>query len=73
MTNTLNLLGRRLSAQFRAPRGDQQGGAAGLGCPRIFDCVATSLGLAPNTLSSHFDRLRQAGLISARREGRSLI
>jgi DNA-binding transcriptional ArsR family regulator len=43
------------------------------GLPRIFDCVATSLGLAPNTLSSHFDRLRQAGLISARREGRSLI
>jgi ArsR family transcriptional regulator, arsenate/arsenite/antimonite-responsive transcriptional repressor len=35
--------------------------------------VATALGLAPNTLSFHFDRLRQAGLVSCRREGRSLI
>jgi DNA-binding transcriptional ArsR family regulator len=35
--------------------------------------VATKLHLAPNTLSFHFDRLRQAGLISVKREGRSLI
>jgi DNA-binding transcriptional ArsR family regulator len=35
--------------------------------------VAAALKLAPNTLSFHFDRLRQAGLISVRREGRSLI
>jgi ArsR family transcriptional regulator, arsenate/arsenite/antimonite-responsive transcriptional repressor len=35
--------------------------------------VAMALGLAPNTLSFHFDRLRQAGLVSVRREGRSLI
>ena len=35
--------------------------------------VAAALGLAPNTLTFHFDRLRQAGLISGRREGRSMI
>lgn len=35
--------------------------------------VASELGLAPNTLSFHFDRLRQAGLVTVRREGRSLI
>ena len=35
--------------------------------------VAAALGLAPNTLSFHFDRLRQAGLVTVRREGRSLI
>jgi ArsR family transcriptional regulator len=35
--------------------------------------VATALGLAPNTLSFHFDRLRQAGLVTCTREGRSLI
>jgi DNA-binding transcriptional ArsR family regulator len=35
--------------------------------------VAAALGVAPNTLSFHFDRLRQAGLVSVRREGRSLI
>ena len=35
--------------------------------------VATALALPPNTLSFHFDRLRQAGLVSVRREGRSLI
>jgi DNA-binding transcriptional ArsR family regulator len=35
--------------------------------------VAAALGLAPNTLSFHFDRLRQAGLVSVRREGRSLF
>src|ERR1700730_495502 len=35
--------------------------------------VATALGLPPNTLSFHFDRLRNAGLIAVRREGRSMI
>ena len=35
--------------------------------------VATALGLPPNTLTFHFDRLRTAGLISVRREGRSMI
>ena len=35
--------------------------------------VATKLDLAPNTLSFHFDRLRQAGLVSVKREGRSMI
>jgi ArsR family transcriptional regulator len=35
--------------------------------------VATELGLAPNTLTFHFDRLRHAGLITVRRAGRSMI
>jgi ArsR family transcriptional regulator, arsenate/arsenite/antimonite-responsive transcriptional repressor len=35
--------------------------------------VAEALDLAPNTLSFHFDRLRQAGLVTVRREGRSMI
>ena len=35
--------------------------------------VAGALKLAPNTLSFHFDRLRQAGLVTVRREGRSMI
>src|ERR1700724_3650654 len=35
--------------------------------------VATALELAPNTLTFHFDRLRQAGLVTVRREGRSMI
>jgi DNA-binding transcriptional ArsR family regulator len=35
--------------------------------------VAESLGLAPNTLTFHFDRLRSAGLVAVRREGRSMI
>src|SRR3984885_3181137 len=35
--------------------------------------VATALDLAPNTLTFHFDRLRQAGLVKVRRDGRSMI
>jgi DNA-binding transcriptional ArsR family regulator len=35
--------------------------------------VASALDLAPNTLTFHFDRLRQAGLVTVRREGRSMI
>src|SRR6516164_6604829 len=35
--------------------------------------VAAALSLAPNTLTFHFDRLRQAGLVTVRRDGRSMI
>ncbi len=35
--------------------------------------VADALDLAPNTLTFHFDRLRQASLVTVRREGRSMI
>ena len=35
--------------------------------------VATALDLAPNTLTFHFDRLRAAGLVTVRRDGRSMI
>jgi ArsR family transcriptional regulator len=35
--------------------------------------VASTVGLAPNTLTFHFDRLRDAGLVTVRREGRSMI
>jgi ArsR family transcriptional regulator len=35
--------------------------------------IANALGLAPNTLTFHFDRLRSAGLVTVRRDGRSMI
>ena len=35
--------------------------------------VAEHLGLAPNTLTFHLDRLRIAGLVTVRRDGRSMI
>jgi DNA-binding transcriptional ArsR family regulator len=35
--------------------------------------VADALDLAPNTLTFHFDRLRAAGLVAVRRDGRSMI
>jgi ArsR family transcriptional regulator, arsenate/arsenite/antimonite-responsive transcriptional repressor len=35
--------------------------------------VADAVGIPPNTLTFHFDRLRQADLITVRREGRSMI
>src|SRR5215469_3434558 len=35
--------------------------------------VAEALDVAPNTLTFHFDRLREAGLVSVRRDGRSMI
>ncbi len=35
--------------------------------------VAEKLNLAPNTLTFHFDRLRVAGLVTVRRDGRSMI
>jgi ArsR family transcriptional regulator, arsenate/arsenite/antimonite-responsive transcriptional repressor len=46
-----------------------QAGRDGMAAGRI----AEALGLAPNTLTFHFDRLRHAGLVSVRREGRSMI
>jgi ArsR family transcriptional regulator, arsenate/arsenite/antimonite-responsive transcriptional repressor len=35
--------------------------------------IAASLRLPPNALSFHLDRLREAGLVTARRDGRSMI
>jgi ArsR family transcriptional regulator len=35
--------------------------------------IAEALGIAPNTLTFHFDRLRMASLVTVRREGRSMI
>ena len=35
--------------------------------------VSEKLGLAPNTLTFHFDRLRVADLVTVHREGRSMI
>ena len=35
--------------------------------------VANAIKLAPNTLTFHFDRLRDAGLVTVRRDGRSMI
>jgi DNA-binding transcriptional ArsR family regulator len=35
--------------------------------------VAETLDVAPNTLTFHFDRLRMAGLVTVRRDGRSMI
>jgi ArsR family transcriptional regulator, arsenate/arsenite/antimonite-responsive transcriptional repressor len=46
-----------------------QAGADGLPAGR----VAAALDLAPNTLTFHFDRLRVAGLVTVRRQGRSMI
>jgi len=46
-----------------------QAGPDGLAAGR----VAEALDLAPNTLTFHFDRLRGAGLVTVRRDGRSMI
>ncbi len=35
--------------------------------------IATALGVPPNTLTFHFDRLRHAALVTVRRDGRSMI
>src|ERR1700759_811638 len=35
--------------------------------------IAEALDLAPNPLTFHFDRLRTAGLVTVRRDGRSMI
>ena len=46
-----------------------QAGPAGMAAGE----VASAIGIAPNTLSFHLDRLRHAGLVSVARQGRSLI
>jgi ArsR family transcriptional regulator len=46
-----------------------QAGPGGLPAGR----VAEKLKLAPSALTFHFDRLRAAGLVTVRREGRSMI
>ena len=46
-----------------------QAGPEGLPAGRVAD----ELDIAPNTLTFHFDRLRVAGLVTVRREGRSMI
>ena len=46
-----------------------QAGPAGMPAGEI----ASILKLAPNTLTFHFDRLKGAGLVTVRREGRSMI
>src|ERR1700694_1436093 len=35
--------------------------------------IASALDVAPNTLTFHLDRLREAGLVAVRRDGRSMI
>ena len=35
--------------------------------------IAAELGLSPNALTFHLDRLREAGLVTVRRDGRSMI
>ena len=46
-----------------------QAGPAGLPAGEI----ATALGVPPNTLTFHFDRLRHAALVTVKRDGRSMI
>jgi DNA-binding transcriptional ArsR family regulator len=46
-----------------------QQGPEGLAAGRI----AEQLGVTPATMSHHLDQLSQAGLVSSRREGRSVI
>ena len=46
-----------------------QAGPDGLGAGQ----VAAKLKLAPNTLTFHFDRLRDAGLVTVHRDGRAMI
>jgi ArsR family transcriptional regulator, arsenate/arsenite/antimonite-responsive transcriptional repressor len=35
--------------------------------------IAEALDVAPNTLTFHLDRLRDAGLVTVRRDGRSMV
>jgi DNA-binding transcriptional ArsR family regulator len=35
--------------------------------------VSARLGISPNNLTFHFDKLREAGLVTVRRDGRSMI
>jgi DNA-binding transcriptional ArsR family regulator len=46
-----------------------QSGPEGMSAGRI----AAALDLPPNTLTFHFDRLRAVGLVTVRRESRSMI
>ncbi len=46
-----------------------EAGPEGLAAGRVAD----ALKLAPNTLTFHFDRLRDAGLVTVRRDGRLMI
>src|SRR3954468_14143852 len=46
-----------------------QAGADGMAAGR----GGAALDVAPNVLTFHFDRLRSAGLVTVRREGRSMI
>ena len=46
-----------------------QAGPSGLAAGEVAD----ALDIAPNALTFHFDRLRQAGLVSVKRKGRSRI
>jgi|SRR5216683_2063887 ArsR family transcriptional regulator len=55
----------RLDAFRLLVQAGQEGMAAGE--------VAEALDVAPNTLTFHFDRLREAGLVTVRREARSMI
>src|SRR6478609_8631922 len=57
--------GHRLEVYRRLVQAGSRGMAAGE--------VADAVGIAPNTLSFHLDRLRHAGLVSVARQGRSLI
>ena len=67
---------RRRSRRARAgqpPRRVPPAGARRAGRACRPERSRDALGLAPNTLSFHFDRLRQAGLVTCTRDGRSLI
>jgi DNA-binding transcriptional ArsR family regulator len=57
--------GNRLDAFRLLVQAGPEGMAAG--------AVAAALNVAPNTLSFHFDRLRNAGLVKVERRSRSLI
>ena len=46
-----------------------QAGPAGMSA----GALSTALDIAPNALTFHFDRLRMAGLVTVRRDGRSMI
>jgi ArsR family transcriptional regulator len=46
-----------------------QAGPEGLAAGSVADATK----IAPNTLTFHFDRLREAGLVTVKRDGRSMI
>jgi DNA-binding transcriptional ArsR family regulator len=57
--------GNRLDAFRLLVQAGPEGMAAG--------AVSAALRLAPNTLTFHLDRLREAGLVAVARQGRSMI